>query len=138
MRLGLGHLGLSLRQGGLGRARIQGEQQLAALDHLAVAEVDGLDIAADAGAHVHALNRFEASGELVPVPHLLLQRHSHRHGRRALRGRLYLWGTTIKRTRHHDGYRRNLQPAHLRISLSEVNPCRADRGRWGVGLVNAW
>jgi thiamine pyrophosphate-dependent acetolactate synthase large subunit-like protein len=99
---------------GLGGARVQGEEQLALLDHLAVAEMDRLDIAADAGADIHALDRFEASRELVPVHHLLLQRRGHRHRRGAGRLALGLGGTSIKRARHHDGHGRNLQPAHLR------------------------
>ncbi|MDQ1155444.1 hypothetical protein QE389_002643 [Brevundimonas sp. SORGH_AS 993] len=139
LRLHLGDLGLGLGQGGLGRARVQGEQQLALLNHLTVAEVNRLDIAPDAGAHIHALDRLEPAGELVPVAHLLLQRRGHCHRRRALRRSFRLWRTTIKGARHHDGHSRDLQPAHRRnLPVGGKSQSCGQRPMGGANHVNAW
>src|SRR3546814_7473835 len=65
---------------GLVRSWIDHEQELPLLDQLAVREIDGLQVARDAGAHLHALRRLEAAGEFVTLRDPLDQ--GLRHGDR--------------------------------------------------------
>ena len=80
-QVGAGEVGLSLGGGerGLGRARIEREEELALAHGLAVAEMHALQVAADAGAHLDALRRLEAAGEIVPVDDGFLERDGHRN-----------------------------------------------------------
>ncbi|MND96309.1 hypothetical protein D3C80_885950 [compost metagenome] len=117
LRLALGQLGAGRGQGRLGRARVEGEQQLALAHDVAVLEVHRLDVAADARPHVDRAGRLEAAGEFVPVDHLLRQRRGHRHRRRARRRGLLPLGTAIKGGRHQDGRDRDLHRAHGRNLL---------------------
>ena len=99
----------------LRRARIEGEQQLAAPDVVAVTEVDGLDEAADASADFDLAGGLEPACEIVPVDDAFGQRYGHgdrRGGRRALGFRTLR--TAIKRARHEDGHGDDLQPAQAR------------------------
>ncbi len=71
--LGALGLGLGLVERGLVGARVDDEQGLALLHHLAVLEADLGQIARHARAHVHLVDRLEAALEIVPVDHVLLQ-----------------------------------------------------------------
>ncbi len=83
-RLGREHL--RLETGDLGREGrpVDRHQQVALLHQRALAEVHRLDGAGDARAHVDALHRFQAAGELVPCQRLarLDHRDRYRHRRR--------------------------------------------------------
>ena len=77
----VGQVGLGLCQRSLGliervleRALVDGEQKVALLDHLAVLEVDGLEIAGDAGAHFDRIHRGEAADIFVIIGDGLLNR----------------------------------------------------------------
>jgi hypothetical protein len=94
--------------------RIEREQQLAALDVVAVPEVDRLDIAADAGANVDLLGRLEAAGEVVPVDDPLLQRVGDGDGGRRRRAGGLALRAAIQRGRDHGGHSDDFQPAHAR------------------------
>ena len=87
--LGEGEIGLGLRQrssglrdGVLERPLVDGEQQIALLDHLAVAEMDLVEIARDAGANLDRIHRDEAADIFVLIGDAALDRLGHRHGRR--------------------------------------------------------
>ena len=69
-RLGPGELGPRLIELGLGRALVDGEEELAGADIIAVAEMDRLQIAGDARLHLDALDRLEAADIIVPVDDL--------------------------------------------------------------------
>ena len=59
--------GLGVGQRGLERTRIDGEEQVALLDQLAVAEMDLLDDAGNLGADLDAVDGADAAGELSPT-----------------------------------------------------------------------
>ena len=89
---GEGEIGLGLRQralrlgdGVLERPLVDGEQQIALLDHLAVAEMDLIEIARDAGAHLDRIHRDEAADIFVLLGDAALDRLRHRHRRRRRR-----------------------------------------------------
>ena len=74
---GEGQIGLGLRQSAarlgdrvLERPLVDGEQQIALLDHLAVAEMDLIEIARDARAHLDRIHRDEAADIFVLVGRL--------------------------------------------------------------------
>jgi len=131
--LALGQLCAGRGQGGLGRTRVQGEQQLALAHEVAVLEVDRLDVAADARPYVDRARRLEAAGEFVPVDDLLRQGRGHRDGRRALGGRLLSLGTAIEGGRHQSGRGRDLNRAHRRNLLGS-NVIRETVALWGEGV----
>ncbi len=87
-RLGGGGLRLGAVELGLEGLGIDGDQQVALLHQRALAEVDGLHRAGNARAHLDALHRLQAAGELVPLHGVarLQHRHRDRHGRRGGRG----------------------------------------------------
>ncbi|MNT16388.1 hypothetical protein D3C72_1514880 [compost metagenome] len=89
-------MGLSGGERGLGRTRIQREQQLALAHEVAVLEVDRLDVAADAGAHVDRARRFKSAGDFVPVDDLTDQRRGHGHRRGLGCGGFASLGTAIE------------------------------------------
>ena len=76
---------LRLRNGVLERPLVDGEQEIALLDHLAVAEMDLVEIARDAGAHLDRIHRDEAADIFVLIGDAALDRLGHRHGRRRRR-----------------------------------------------------
>ncbi len=72
--LGVGQVGFRLRQAGAGliervleRPAVDGEEQLAFLDHLAVLEVDAVEIARNAGPHLDGIDGHEPADILVLV-----------------------------------------------------------------------
>jgi hypothetical protein len=69
----------ALHLGGV-RSRVDAHQQLARAYERAFREVHRFHLAGDARAHVDALHRLEAPGELLPGSHLA--RHDGRHGHR--------------------------------------------------------
>jgi hypothetical protein len=77
---------------GLEWARIDLGEKLALADKLAVAEVDGLQIAGHARAHLDLVARDEIAGIFVPVDDLPLERVGDGNRRRALRRALRLGG----------------------------------------------
>ena len=89
--LGLREIGACLRQRVLERPLVDGEQEIALLDHLAVAEMHLVEIAGDAGADLDRVDGHEPSDIFVEVGHRALHRLRHRHGgRRRAGGRLAL------------------------------------------------
>ena len=67
MALRLREARLRLRERGLERPAIDGEEQVALLHQLAVLEVDGVEIARDARAHLDGVDGDEAADILVVV-----------------------------------------------------------------------
>ena len=67
LRLGAGDLGLCAFDGDLERPLVDGEQRVTGLDDLAVTEVQLVDEARDAGAYFDRGQRFETTGEFVPL-----------------------------------------------------------------------
>ena len=65
---------LRLLERGLERPAVDGEQRVAGLDHLSVAEVDGVQVAGDARAHLDRVDRDEAADVFLLVRHHLLHR----------------------------------------------------------------
>ena len=103
--LGEGEIGLRLRQIGahliervLERPAVDGEQQIALLDDLAVLEMDLVEIAGHARADLDRVHRDEAPDILVLIDDGALDRLRHRHGGRRRRG-LLLWGFAASRQR---------------------------------------
>ena len=95
--LGEGEIGARLRQIGahllehdLERTAVDGEEQVALLDHLAVGEMDGREIARHPRAHLDRVDGHEAADILVLIDDGALHRLGDRHGRRRRRGRLLL------------------------------------------------
>ncbi|MGY4449522.1 hypothetical protein ACVWZR_004182 [Bradyrhizobium sp. i1.3.1] len=88
----VGQLAVRLLGHRLERARVDDVEQVALMHDRAVLELDGVDEAADTGAHLHLLDRLEAAGELVPIGDGALDwlGNGHRRGRwgGGLRGRL--------------------------------------------------
>ena len=72
-------LGARLLQRALERALVDDEQQIALLDPLPVLETHLGEVAGDARAHLHRLDRVEAARVLVPLHDLALHRLAHRH-----------------------------------------------------------
>ena len=106
---GEGEIGLRLREIGarlgervLERPLVDGEQQIALLDHLAVREMDLVEIAGDAGAHLDRVDRDEAADIFVLVDDGALDRLGDRHGRRRRRGRLLLAARRSRRAAAHE------------------------------------
>jgi hypothetical protein len=68
-RLGarIGQLAVGLQRDRLERTGIDDIEQVAGFDEVAVAELDGVDEAADAGTDLDLLHRLETAGELVPI-----------------------------------------------------------------------
>jgi hypothetical protein len=77
-------LRLGLRQRGLERALVDGEQGIADGDDLAVGEVNLLEVAADPGADLDLVDGLEAADELVVLHDVPQHRLRHRHRRRRL------------------------------------------------------
>src|SRR5690606_15376399 len=77
----------------------------------------GLDVAADASAHIDRTGGFKAAGDFVPVDNLARQRGGDRDGGRLWRRGLASLGTAIKGGRHQNGRDRDLHRAHRRILL---------------------
>ncbi len=75
-------LGLGLLQRALERPRIDGEQQVALLDRLAVLEAHLVEVARDARPDLDGLGGIEAAGVLVPLDDLALRRLGHADDRR--------------------------------------------------------
>ncbi len=75
---GLLERGLRLVECGLERAAVDGEQLIARLHHLSVAEVDRVEVAGDARAHLDRIDGDEAADVLLLVRH----RFPHRTARR--------------------------------------------------------
>ena len=93
-KVGFGQRQLALRRGDAGprfgqrggeRPRVDGEQQLALADDLAVGEVDADDLAGDARAHLDAAAGLEPADIIVPLIDLALDgcRDRHHGGRRS-------------------------------------------------------
>ena len=104
--LGLRQGAVRLRHGVLERPLVDGEQQIALLDHLAVAEMDLVEIARDAGADLDRIHRDEAADIFVLVGDAALDRLGHRHGRRRRRStalRLALAATGQHRRKQNKG-----------------------------------
>ena len=78
LRIRLAQLCLRRRQRRLIGPRVDHEQQVALLDHLAVLEMDLGQITADAGADLDVVDGGELPGELVPLGDLLLERRADR------------------------------------------------------------
>jgi hypothetical protein len=66
-------VGLCMRQDSLKGTRIDGEEHVALVHELAVAEVDLLDDAGNLGADLHAVDGADAAGKLIPFGHRFLQ-----------------------------------------------------------------
>ena len=66
-----------LQDGAIG-PRIDDEQQVSLFDHAAFVEVDRLQVAADARAHLDGLDGLDAARVFVPVRDALRQRMRHR------------------------------------------------------------
>ena len=79
-------LAVRLLGDGFERTRIDDVKQVAGMDHVAVAELDIGDEAADPGTDLDLLDRVETPGELVPVGDGALDRLGDRD-RRSSRGR---------------------------------------------------
>ena len=75
--VGLGKIGLGRFERELERLRLDDEEQIALLDVLAVDEIDGFEIAADARPHVHEIDRLELPGEVLQFDELPDQGLSH-------------------------------------------------------------
>ena len=80
--LGLGQAGAGLIERDLERPAIDGEQQVALLDHLAVLEMDGVQIARDPRPHLDRIDRDEPPDILVLVDNGFGHRPRDRHLRR--------------------------------------------------------
>ena len=78
-------IGARLVERVLERPLVDGEQQVALLDDLAVVEMHAFEIAGHAGAHLDAIDRDEAADIFVLVDDVALHRLRHRHGRRRRR-----------------------------------------------------
>ena len=78
LRLMLGELGARLLERGLEGARVDGEEEVAGLDVLALLEVDPGDLAADLGEHGHRRRRLHVADG--PHPHGDVARGHLRHG----------------------------------------------------------
>ncbi|MGY4484445.1 hypothetical protein ACVWWR_003636 [Bradyrhizobium sp. LM3.2] len=91
----VGQLAVRLLGHRLERTRVDDVEQIALMHNGAVLELDGVDEAADAGAHLHLLRRLEAAGEFVPIGDGALDRlgDGHRRGRRCTRLRRRLAAT---------------------------------------------
>ncbi len=107
---GEGEISLRLRQIGarliqrvLERPAVDGEQQVALLDDLAVLEMDLVEVAGHARADFDRLHRDEAPDILVLIDDGALDGLRHRDGRRRRRG-LLLWGLAASRQREHQEY----------------------------------
>ena len=85
-------LPLRLVERGLERPLVDGEQEVALLDHLAVGEMDGVEISGHPGAHLDAVDGDEPADIFVLIDHAALDRrgdgHLRRRRRRALLRRL--------------------------------------------------
>ena len=75
-------LACACAEGGLERPAVDGEQQVALLDHLPVLEMDRVEIAGDARAHLDGIDRDEAADVLVVIGDQPLHRLGDRHLRR--------------------------------------------------------
>ncbi len=75
--LGLGELGLGGLEGDLVGARLDDEKEVPFLHDLAIGEIDGFEIAADAGPDLDGLPRLELTGEVAPFLELLDQGLGH-------------------------------------------------------------
>jgi hypothetical protein len=70
----------------LERPLVDGEQEVALLDDLAVVEVHAIEIAGDARTHLDGVDRDETANVFVVIDDVALDRGRHRHGRRWRRG----------------------------------------------------
>ena len=88
LRLVARDVGLGAVDGDLVRPLVDGEQRIADVDDLAVLEMQLVDEARDAGAHLDRGDRLEATGELVPLGDPLGDRRgdADRHGGRTALG----------------------------------------------------
>ncbi len=88
LRLVARDLGLGAVDGDLVGPLVDGEQRIAGFDELAVLEMQLLDEARDAGAHLDRGDRLEAPGEFVPLRDPLGDRggDADRHGGRTALG----------------------------------------------------
>ena len=84
--VGLGEIGLGRFERELEGLRLDDEEQIALLDGLAVDEIDGFEIAADARAHVDEIDRLELPGEVLRLDELPDQGLGHGDLRRRRRG----------------------------------------------------
>jgi len=78
---------LRLRQRGLERPPVDGEQEVALAHDLAVAKVDGVEIARNARPHLYRLDRNEPADVLVLIRQQFADRLCHGHGGRGGGGR---------------------------------------------------
>ena len=78
-------IGARLVERVLERPLVDGEQEVALLDDLAVVEMHAVEIAGHAGAHLDAIDRNESADIFVVVDDVALHRLRHRHGRRRRR-----------------------------------------------------
>src|SRR5262249_49722346 len=89
---GKGEIGLRLREiaprlveRGLERTLVDGEQEVALLDHLAVGKMDGVEISGHPGPHLDAVDRDEPAEIFVLIDHAALGWHGDGYLRRGRR-----------------------------------------------------
>jgi hypothetical protein len=108
LRFGARHLG------GVG-TRIDGEQRIALVHQLALAEMHLHQGAGHARADVDRVRRFEAGGELIKLLHVALDHGGHRHRRRstagAVRPALVMLATSGQRER---------MPKHIQCESARI------------------
>ena len=103
----IGQLAVGLLGDRFERTGIDHVEQIAGLDEGAVAELDAVDEAADAGANLDLLDRLEPAGEFIPIRDGALHRLRDGDRRRRGRGRLRrLVAAAGQRQRSHKGQRR--------------------------------
>ena len=88
--LGLSEIRLGLIERDLEWAPVDGEQEIALLDHLAVCEVDAVEVARYTGANFDAVDRNEAADIFILIDNHALDRIGDRDDRRWRCGGLLL------------------------------------------------